>query len=187
MSPIERTTQFTNPLPLACPPHAAHSHWRSRTATARVYPSSYSIFGQHEFQQNWVSRDSHNFSLSPSLSFSPTPTCMHILERLGLAHFSFFHNSHSFNSLSSIKKTTNKQKILQDTGKKALTSVCMLRYAGPSSPACGCSTHTQSRPDSWGAPKPPAAVLPGLQAWVISRSTDYSVPFWTVVLNLGAH
>lgn len=136
-------------------------------------PSSYLV--STNSQQNWVSRDSHNFSLSPSLSFSPIPTCMHILERLGLAHFSFFHNSHSFNSLSSIKKNSKQTKtFIRHWERNIDLCVCQWpRLAGPSFSACGCSTHTESRPDSWWAPKPPASILPGVQAFTGSHLQVY--------------
>lgn len=118
MSPTERTPQLTNPLPLACPPHAAHSHWSCRTATARVYPFSYFIFGQHKFPEKLSLKRLSQFLPFSLHLLSPTITCMHTLERLGLAYFSFFHNLHSFNSSPSIKKKN--KKLYKTLGKKSI-------------------------------------------------------------------
>ena len=82
MSPIERTPQLINPLPLACPPHAAHSHWSCRTATARVYPFSYFIFGQHKFPEKLNLKRLSQFLPSSLRLLSLLLTCMHTLEKV---------------------------------------------------------------------------------------------------------
>ena len=195
MSPTERTPQLTNPLPLACPPHAAHSHWSCRTATARVYPFSYFIFGQHKFPEKLSLKRLSQFLPFSLHLLSPTIMCMHTLERLGLAYFSFFHNLHSFNSSPSIKKKKNN--FIRHWEKKhrplcvSMITICRA--------LCLClwlqhthtHTHTHSWPDSWWAQKSPATIVLGLQAFTVnhqhSRSTDYPAPFRIVVLSLGAH
>ena len=141
MSPIERTPQLINPLPLACPPHAAHSHWSCRTATARVYPFSYFIFGQHKFPEKLNLKRLSQFLPSSLRLLFLLLTCMHTLEKVVWHIFPlliiYIH--------SIVYQALKKKTFIRHWGKCIDLFVCQwLPYAEPSFSVCGYSTHTHT-------------------------------------------